>query len=107
MREVLPLATRLPDTIVRFTPMMADVAAKVAQHPLRFTVQAAPAPQEMRHRFNHLAVNIQLQLVTGRVSDPYRARSRIAAQMSQLAFFVHRSAVYIVCDSQLWASEAR
>ena len=61
--------TAFPNSLIRFTPTPADRLPEPAQHAGRVPIEVPAAGSEARHRVNHLAVDIELELTVRIVSD--------------------------------------
>ena len=86
MSVVLTPASRLPNTLVGLVPMLRHVISEADQYLLHFAIKSAAVKGELRGRVNHLAVNIQLKLISRRVSYADGPRTAISAQVIQLPF---------------------
>ena len=59
-----------PYSVVRLFPMLANILAALAQHLLHFVVGRFLS-KKMANRFNHFAINIELQLFACRIADSH------------------------------------
>src|SRR5204863_8162460 len=96
-----------PHAVVDFPPMGDDKFPALPQHLLHLAIDLPLFPEEMGDGFHDFAVDIELVLFTGGISDSHWSRSGVTAQMFQLAFLRRPLAVDIVQDPQLRASESR
>src|SRR5437667_2651976 len=80
MCVVYTRAPRLPDTRIRSIPIPGNVLSKTSQRFLHTAIKAVPVLSKLRRRLDDFAVNIQLELLAGCVSDPDRTRTAIPVQ---------------------------
>src|SRR6185312_740952 len=84
--EVPSAAANLPNALVRLRPDLFEVRdQRFLQSPACLQLGQAFSPRLVQ-RIENLAVDIQLKLLRGGIPDPYRLRSFIALQLSQLKF---------------------
>ncbi len=96
----MPAATRLPDTFIRFLPVFGE--------PVQLAGKRLPQLEGNRcgelvvqvDRVHELAVYVELELAGGAVTDPYRFRVAVAAQMLEHDLVKIGVAVYAVEDVQ-------
>src|SRR5215208_6230788 len=73
--------TPFPDPLVRLAPSLAHRTTETVEHPARVAVDVPTAVQEPGGTVDDLSVDVELELALGVVTDPHRARPRIAFQM--------------------------
>src|SRR5215208_234703 len=71
----------LPDPLVRLAPSLAHRTTETVEHPARVAVDVPTAVQEPGDTVDDLSVDVELELALGVVTDPHRARPRVAFQM--------------------------
>jgi hypothetical protein len=70
--EVPPGAADLPDALVRLAPVrLEELEQRLLQVPGRLVALQADVPAHVQ-RIHDLAVDVELELVDGRVADPDR-----------------------------------
>src|SRR5207237_274572 len=84
LRISLPLAALFPDAVVGLAVRFAHRAAKTDEHPPRRAVELAAVLDEVTDRAHHLAVEVELDLGSGRVPHPDRSRAEVTAQMRKI-----------------------
>ena len=79
-----PGAADLPDALVRLAPVrLEELEQRLLQVPGRLVALQADVPAQVQG-VHDLAVDVELELVDGRVADPHRPRPLVAAQPVQL-----------------------
>jgi hypothetical protein len=76
----------LPDTLVGFLPVAADVFAEGAEHPLRLAIKGAAGSNEVCHGVDHFPVHIQLPLFGCGIANANRSRTLVTGELLQDAF---------------------
>jgi len=85
-------AAHLPDAGVGLAPDAADQVGDLGEAPAGFAVQAPTGLSVDQRGLQEVAVNVQLGLLGGGVSDPDRARVLVAVEL-QRAFGSALSAI--------------
>ena len=97
----------LPNAVVVFAPVFANMFADAVQHSMHVAVQFFGFTKEMRHGFDKLAINIQLHLFACGVAHAHRQRPAVSLQMRQDILPRRRFAKNIIRYAQLWTGQAR
>ncbi len=80
MREMLRIAPHLPDAGIRLFPLRFErTHERGLQSPIRFG-GFNPGAMGAIHRVQHFAVNVDLELVRGRIPDAYGLRIFVAGE---------------------------
>src|SRR5438270_14079774 len=61
----------------------------------------------LRRSLDHLAIDIELELMACAIADPHRARSEIAAQKIEFSLTRSEAAKYVVHNAQLRLGQPR
>jgi hypothetical protein len=86
------LAPDLPDAVVAIAPVLGDVVGDPRDLLAGIAVEPAALPRVDRHRLEHCAVEVELNLVGRAVADPDRRRAAVAGQLRYLELIrVHRA----------------
>ena len=78
VRVMSLLVAIFPDAIVRLAPMRANVFGTLAQHFLHVSVEFFVLADKMRNGFDYFPINVQLHLLTRRITDSHRMRVGIS-----------------------------
>src|SRR5205823_3229363 len=81
VREPSRNVADLPDSRVRPVERASNFAAEGAEHVRRGPIDLASAADEMRGRFDHLAVRVELDLPRGGIPDPHRTCASIPPEV--------------------------
>src|SRR5207237_1388655 len=101
MGEVPALAADLPDSLIRLLPPFAGEPAKADERALRIAIEGPSAAHEVRRCADDLAVDVELDLVRGCISDAHRPRAAMAGEVQELALLRRLASVDVVEDAQL------
>src|SRR5438552_2881655 len=71
----------LPNAVVVFAPVFANMFADAVQHSMHVAVQFFGFTKEMRHGLDKLAINIQLHLFACGVAHAHRQRLTVSVQL--------------------------
>ncbi len=93
-------ATDLPDPLVLALPVIADPVDELAQMGPQVVGDRGPVLVEQVDRVHELAVDVELELVVGAVTDPDRARAVVTIQVIQGLLGQVAAAVYAVHQLQ-------
>src|SRR5215469_10390120 len=72
--------TRLPNALVREVPVLGGVLAKADERLLHLAIEFAAVGSVLRGGIDHLAIDVQLQLVASGVADAHRTGPAIALE---------------------------
>src|SRR6266511_1299600 len=106
MRVCASRPADFPERAVRPSPVVADEPATIAEHPLRVAVELVTMTHELSDCIDDFAVDIELELLGGGVSDSHRTGAAEAGEMGQLALAARRPAIDVVEHMQLGVGEA-
>src|SRR6266542_3894904 len=101
MRVMLPRLARLPHSVIRLPPMVADVLAILTKHLLRFAVDLRFSAREMCHCLDHLAVNVELKLFGRCVAEANWIGAGVSGEVRQSFLARDTFAIDVVKSSQL------
>ena len=75
---------RFPDAVVGAAPDLEQVPADAREHPALDAIERAAGIEVAHHRFQQLAVDVELQLVARGVADAHRLRAAVSGKVRQL-----------------------
>jgi hypothetical protein len=99
--------TRLPDALIGFRPILADVVAELPEHPLRRAVDVRSAAAHSSDGVDDLAAHVELKLRRRGVPDSNGPRRGVTLEVLENLFSRREPAEDVVKDAKLRTGEPR
>ena len=84
MGELPAWAAHLPDPLVRLAPPLLEIPQQVTDERPRVVVRGESATARLVEHVEHLAVDVELELLARAVADPNRLRALVAGEPGEL-----------------------
>src|SRR6266567_9643792 len=95
------LGSGFPDALVRKLPMLHNIVSKADERFLRLPVKGASVRGVLGCGVDYFSVHIELQVVAGSISNPYRSRITVSSKHLRFPFFWRKIAEHGIQDPQL------